>query len=226
MNDKLMKHIYPYAWLDEVVEITLNPEKTNVSDIAVQQLQVIEDKFDKELQAVLKNLKANTFYLFSSKKIRATVIHYHDSLLLLEKQAMMNLAGYPNDHPLAATGENIIFHIQSMSAAFNKRYGKYITASTAERNPAMQHSTVISKLLCKLSVDQIGIILKAADDTKIIVASSLSVIFRYIVPYLSTDHTKNISWTSMRKSTYRMEETDKEIAIATLEKLILKIKNY
>jgi hypothetical protein len=226
MDNRLTKQIYPYAWLDEVVEVVLNPEKTNVAEIELQQLEQIEDKFNKELHAVLKELKANTFYLISSKKIRATVTQYYESLHLLEQQAMTNLAGYPDDHRLAALGENIILYIQEMGTAFKKRYGKYIVSVTADTGVTPAKPTVIAKLLCKLSTDQIGIILKAADDTKVILASSMSVIFRTIVPYLSTDRNKNMSWDSMRKSTYRMEQSDKDVAIATLEKLILKIKGY
>jgi hypothetical protein len=226
MNNRLVKQIYPYAWLDEVVEVVLNPEKTNVAEIAVQQLEVIEDKFDKELQAVLKNLKVNIFYLFSSKKIKVTVTQYYDSLLLLEKQAMVNLAAYPNGLPLAATGENIIWYIQSMSAAFKKRYGKYITGYSSEESDTVQNATAVSKLLCKLSVDQMGLILKAADDIKLVVSRSLSMVFKSIVPYLSTTTKMELSWDSMRSNSYHPEESDKDAAIAALEKLIRKIRDY
>ena len=226
MADRFIVRGYPFAWLDEVVEITLNPEKTKVIDLQFQQLERIETKFEKELQGVLKDLKTNTFCLFSSKKIKAVVTQYYESLILLERQAMQNLAAYPDDHPLAATGENIIFYIQNMGVAFKKRYGKYITSTVSESGITTSQSTVISKILCKLSADQIGVILKAADDTKLILASSLSVIFRSIVPFLSTDKIKNLSWDSMRKRTYHIEQIDKDVAIAALEKLILQIREY
>jgi hypothetical protein len=221
-----LKQGYPYAWLDEVIEVTLNPAKTNVIDLQYQQLEIIKTKFDQELQAVLNDLKTNTFYLFSSKKIKVVVTQYYDSLLLLERQAMQNLAAYPEDHPLAATGEKIIFFIQNMGITFKKRYGKYIASKVTDSGITAPQPTVVSKLLCKLSADQIGVIIKAADDTKVVLASSLSVIFRSIVPYLSTDKIKNLSWDSMRKRTYHIEQMDKEVAIATLEKLILKIREY
>jgi len=226
MYNKTRGRAYPYAWLDEVVEVTLNPEKTNVIELEFQQLEVIAGQFDQELQSVLRNLKASTFYLISSKKIKATVTQYYDSLILLERQAMENLAAYPEDHPLATTGETIILYIRNMGIVFKKRYGKYITETGVDSGITPAKRMVVSKLLCKLSADQIGIILKAADDTKTVLASSMSVIFRSVVPYLSTDKNKNLSWDSMRKSTYHIEQSDKEVAIATLEKLILKIKGY
>lgn len=217
---------YPYAWLDEVIEITLNPEKTNVLNLEIQQLEFIESKFDIELQGVLNDLKISTFYLFSSKKIRSTVAHYYESLQMLEEQALNNLAGYPSDHPLTSTGENLIIYIQNTGNAFKKRYGKYLSETTLNAGRNSKTPIVISKIMCRLSVDQLGIILRAADESKLIVASSISLIFRSIVPYLSTPKVKNISWNSMRKSTYQIEQSDKEIAVAMLEKLIVKIKEY
>lgn len=220
------KQGYPYAWLDEVIEVTLNPAKTNVIDLQFQQLEIIETEFDKELYAVLNDLKITTFYLFSSKKTKVIVTHYYESLILLERQAKQNLAAYPDNHPLASLGENIILYIQNMGTVFKKRYGKYITSAVSESGITSPRSTVVSKILCKLSADQIGVILKAADDTKLLLASSLSVVFRTIIPFISTDKIKNLSWDSMRKGTYHIEQMDKEVAIATLEKLILKIREY
>lgn len=224
--ERFIKQAYPYAWLDEVVEVTLNPEKTKVTELQFQQLANIESKFDQQLQGVLKDLKTSTFCLFSSKKIKAVVTQYYDSLILLERQATENLAAYPDDHPLAVTGENIVYNIQNMGIAFKKRYGKYISSVVLEKGTTPPHSVVVSKILCKLSADQIGIILKAADDTKLLLASSLSVVFRTIIPFLSTDKIKNLSWDSMRKGTYHIEQVDKDVAIATLEKLILQIREY
>jgi hypothetical protein len=226
MYNKTRGRAYPYAWLDEVVEVTLNPEKTNVIELEFQQLEVIAGQIDQELQSVLRNLKASTFYLISSKKIKATVKQYYDSLILLERQAMENLAAYPEDHHVATTGETIILYIRNTVIDFKKRYGKYITETGIDSGITPAKRMVVSKLLCKLSADQIGIILKAADDTKTVLASSMSVIFRSVVPYLSTNKNKNLSWDSMRKSTYHIEQSDKDVAIATLEKLILKIKGY
>jgi hypothetical protein len=226
MHIRTMGPAYPYAWLDEVVEVTLNPEKTNVKELQYQQLEIIESKFDQQLQVVLNDLKASTFYLLSSKKIRATVIQYYESLKLLEQQAMNNLAGYPADHPLSSTGENLILYIQNMGYAFKKRYGKYLIERVTKNSSEPAKQSIISKILCRLSVDQIGIILKAANDNKLILADSMSLIFRSIVPHLSTDKIKNISWESMRKGTYQMEQVDKDIAISTLENLITKIREY
>lgn len=84
----------------------------------------------------------------------------------------------------------------------------------------------IYKLLCSLSEDQLGIVLKAADDLKIIISRSLSNVFNQIVPYLSTPYKEKLSADSMRSHTYSIEERDKQIVIEILQKMIDKIKEY
>lgn len=83
-----------------------------------------------------------------------------------------------------------------------------------------------SKLECMLSGDQIGLILRATDEARIIKAKSMNYIFKSIVPYLSTPVKRNLSYQSVRSNSYNAEERDKEIAIEILEKIISKIKTY
>lgn len=85
---------------------------------------------------------------------------------------------------------------------------------------------VLQKVLVKLSSDQAGLILRAADDLRILVARSLSEVFKTIVPHLSTLNRPNPSYKGMRTQAYVAEERDKEIAIETLERIINKIKEY
>jgi hypothetical protein len=82
------------------------------------------------------------------------------------------------------------------------------------------------QVLCTLSVDQLGISLKAADDVKLLLSRSLSLIFKTIVPFLSTDQKKEISWESMRSSSYHPERTDRDVVIALLERMIRVIRAY
>lgn len=224
---KKYKAIYPYAWLDEVIEVTLNPAKTNVTKIETPQLKIIEAKFIQELADVVNQLKANTFYLLSTKKLKVLVSQYYKSLSQLKRQATANLDAYPPEHPLVLTGECILLNLQEIEFILKQRYGQYIEEiadkSIDEEISSKDH---IPKVTCRLSVDQIGIILRAADDIRLIIASSISIIFRRIVPFLATEKTKVISWNSMRKSSYQIEQSDKDIAVAMLEKMIERIKHY
>lgn len=83
-----------------------------------------------------------------------------------------------------------------------------------------------SKVLCILSTDQTGLILRAADELKILIARSMNEVFKTIVPHLSTPYKENLSYDSMRSKSYSAEERDKKIAVETLEKIIEKIKSY
>lgn len=89
-----------------------------------------------------------------------------------------------------------------------------------------QEEIIKQKVLCILSIDQIGLILRASDELRVIVAKSMNQVFRTIVPHLSTPYKENISYDSMRSKSYVAEERDKQIAIETLQKIINKIKDY
>ncbi|OKS85697.1 hypothetical protein [Mucilaginibacter polytrichastri] len=92
--------------------------------------------------------------------------------------------------------------------------------------PESKNTRVLQKVLVKLSSDQAGLILRAADDLRILVARSLSEVFKTIVPHLSTPHSENLSYKGMRTQSYVAEERDKAIAIETLERIIRKIREY
>ncbi len=83
-----------------------------------------------------------------------------------------------------------------------------------------------NKIECILSTDQMGLILRATDESRILKARSMNQVFKTIVPYLSTPFKRNLSYQSVRSKSYNAEERDKEIAIQTLEKIIKKIKTY
>ncbi len=82
------------------------------------------------------------------------------------------------------------------------------------------------KLLSILSVDQMALILRAADDLRIVMARSLNSVFKNIVPFLSTPYQENISYDSMRSKSYSAESRDKEIVTETLQQMIKKINEY
>ena len=82
------------------------------------------------------------------------------------------------------------------------------------------------KILCFLSVDQIGLLFRAMDALRILKARSLNLVYQSITPYLSTPRTQDISWESMRNKSYAVEQRDKEVLIKMLESMITWIKEY
>lgn len=88
-----------------------------------------------------------------------------------------------------------------------------------------ESSKVLQKVLIQLSSDQAGLILRAADQARVLVAKSLSEIFRTIVPHLSTPHNEELSYKGMRTQSYVAEQRDKDIAIEALERIIKKLRD-
>ncbi|MFD2599053.1 hypothetical protein ACFSQ3_08815 [Sphingobacterium corticis] len=82
------------------------------------------------------------------------------------------------------------------------------------------------KILCNLSADQLALILRSVDDTRLLTAKSLSMVFSSVVPYLSTPARKNLSANSLRSKSYDPEESDREKVITVLQKMIASIKGY
>ncbi|SHH93031.1 hypothetical protein SAMN05444671_4342 [Flavobacterium sp. CF108] len=83
-----------------------------------------------------------------------------------------------------------------------------------------------NKIECILSTDQMALILRAGDESRILKAKSMSHVFKTIVPHLATSQKKDLSYNAMRSKSYVAEERDKEIAIKTLERIIKHIKEY
>jgi hypothetical protein len=48
------------------------------------------------------------------------------------------------------------------------------------------------KVTCTLSTDQTGLIIRAADELRILLAKSMSEVFKTIVPHLSTQYKKDL----------------------------------
>ncbi len=89
-----------------------------------------------------------------------------------------------------------------------------------------QKSIIPQKLQSTLSVDQMALVLRAADETRVIMARSLSSVFKNIAPHLSTPQKENISFDSMRSKSYSAEVRDKEVVIQMMRQMIDKIKDY
>ncbi|PIF34545.1 hypothetical protein CLU81_5201 [Flavobacterium sp. 9] len=108
---------------------------------------------------------------------------------------------------------------------------KKMTLSPSSTNdPEVQKDSFLevqdNKIECILSTDQMGLILRATDESRIIKAKSMSQVFKTIIPFLSTPFKKDLSYQSVRSKSYTAEDRDKEVAIQTLEKIINKIKSY
>ncbi|WJS93396.1 hypothetical protein NYQ10_14980 [Flavobacterium johnsoniae] len=104
---------------------------------------------------------------------------------------------------------------------------KELSVDLDENNAATESMQMgEDKVECTLSTDQMALILRAGDESRVLKARSMSLVFKTIVPFLSTPFKKNLSYQSVRSKSYNAEDRDKEIAIQTLKKIIEKIKSY
>jgi hypothetical protein len=193
---------YPFQWLDELISVQLNPERNSLQKLSDADLKTAENKLSFEIWNVLNWLKVRAFGR-SEKKVRALVVYFHDTTVTLIKQSQRNMADC-EESKAAALSEQIIVSLEEMQLEVERRYSKYLEGENPG-NTNKDTSASCFKVLCRMSVDQLGILIKAADDIKLIFSRSLSLIFRSLVPFLSTEKIKNISWMSMRKSTYQFE---------------------
>ncbi len=158
-----------------------------------------------------------------SKRMDCLLIHFKEFNQMHRK---LGIALYPQQVDLKDELSNWfsqeIFYIEK-KLHFSIVPLKDKVAGIKEQTPVEKEK---SKVLCVLSTDQTALILRAADELKILMAKSMNEVFKKIVPHLSTPYKENLSYDSMRSKSYVAETRDKEIAIQTLEKMIKKIKEY
>jgi len=227
-NDRLR---YPFERLDEIIGTALVPGSSTSKQISLKDLPGLQQQIRSETGKIWKNLSAQTFLLLSHKKIAAMLRQYQESLDELKWQAIVNMAAYPEDNPLNSFFNQVLAELEQLDQQFRRRYRHYFndetdTHKSAGSGPAAGDHQPLFKITCRLSVDQVAILLKAADETRLLSARSFSLVLRSITPFLSTERMPNFSWKSARNSTLKIEERDKAIAIGTLEELIRKIKTY
>ncbi|MBS1738212.1 MAG: hypothetical protein JSS98_16640 [Bacteroidetes bacterium] len=166
--------------------------------------------------------KINTHEDFS-KRMDCLLIHFKEFNQMHRK---LGIALYPQQADLKDELSNWfsqeIFYLEK-KLHFSIVPLKDKVAGIKEKTPVEKEK---SKVLCVLSTDQTALILRAADELKILIAKSMNEVFKTIVPHLSTPYKENLSYDSMRSKSYVAETRDKEIAIQTLEKMIKRIKEY
>lgn len=218
---------YPFYWLDGLAEVTLNPDKNKPENIQPGELRAIRERLPEEFSRITTHLKNQTFSLYCTDHVKVVAGHYDQALRILQKQAAANLRQYPKSGLLRQTGQLIIEGLNELSQCLYSRYPAYLPEPTPlnEEEPGWA-PVLLRKILCALSADQAGIILRAATDAGILIGRSFRKVCKAIAPYLSTPWKEDILAETMRSHATRPEARDKEIAIAFLEKMIDKIKGY
>ena len=91
---------YPFGWLDQVIETTLNPDYSELLSLSSGEIDVLHENIRNESLQVWQDLKRQSFFILPQKQHRALIAHYHQHLKKLHEQAMHCLAAYPEGHRL------------------------------------------------------------------------------------------------------------------------------
>jgi hypothetical protein len=219
---------YPFTWIDEVIEVTMNPVYNRFEEMSSKELSDFHQRFRLEARQAWGQLKQQTFCLGRNKKIKSLVAQYDAALQVLREQATINLEACPDSSPWKAVCQAVSAELDELDKCLHRRFSGYLPHDRAGMTvtPLQRENMPRGKIFCLLSVDQLAIIFKAADDIKLIVSETLTLIFKSVVPYLSTQEKEDPSWDSMRSKSYHPEEHDKLVTIGALEQIIEQIRKY
>lgn len=102
----------------------------------------------------------------------------------------------------------------------------WLHAKETQENNSNTAKAPEQRIKWNLSGDQIGLMIRAADDTRLIHAKSLTSVFKLVIPYVRTPHSDSLSPAATRSSAYNAEQTDKDAVINALQKMINRIIEY
>jgi hypothetical protein len=119
---------YPLEWLDSLILQTLNPEKTNISNLSAHDLALMTESLSKESQKTQIQLKKQLFSLKKKKQISLLVCKYHCTLVFL----LDNVTEYQKNSVLQnGILQSIIDHIIStlndLLSFIESRYCNYLS---------------------------------------------------------------------------------------------------
>lgn len=181
------------------------------------------DFFKQELKVIRRYFDQNAFY-YHYYKSGAT--HLDEFFFINDEQ----MEGVPMTECYVTDA--------AMTTSFDLLFAKFIAFEKLEglilnlMNPKTENDTPpINKKIShptqiNLSVDQLGLITRAADDARLLHGRSFSKICEDLAPHIATPEKQQISSNSLRSNAYLSEDSDKNNVIRTLEKMIDFIKGY
>lgn len=225
-----MAQEYLLEWLDMLISTTLDPERTNIREMTPQQATELIHHIRKETATIKTKIKHLAFSLTREKHIRLFLQNHYVSMRILQGLVRERTESGPFQRKdieqvhlvLQASLEELLLFLETWFARYLPVDG--FAKRRNRKTPPIPKNE--DKILCNLSTDQIALVLRAADELRILKARSLRSVFRTIAPHLSTPNRKDISFDAMRVNAYKAEDSDKKVAIGQLEHIIKKIKDY
>ncbi|HQW16201.1 MAG TPA: hypothetical protein PK682_11250 [Niabella sp.] len=165
--------------------------------------------------------------LMRLKKESTTRLHVKNyttilSLLLkiCEEYESKEIYNLPFLHSFLLNIKNIVIDLIDY---LDQRFPSFVPGSTALPGNKLEADF---KIRTNLSVDQLGLILRAAYDQGVIITKSLNNLFRTLSPFFTSSERQQLSYSSMRSKSYSAEIKDKESTVAVLGQMVEAIKNY
>jgi len=194
---------YPLEWIDSLILQTLNPKKTNISDLSENDLALIAHNLSKESQKIQIQLKNEIFALQKKRQIRLLVRKYHSNLVFfLDNIIEYQKTSLFETSELSAILEFIKEKLEELLAIVESRFSTFL--SLDERVPITY--LMLSRNQLKFKLEKLS---EKADESftgkvfKIIIVS----IFQFIKSF------------SRNKVTYRQLLYQKELlrSLKTIE---------
>jgi hypothetical protein len=216
---------YPFSWFDDLLETQTNPQSIYFEIPAAGEISTWVAEANIEIAHIYRVLREQTFGLHAPSEIRPVIEQYLEAIDFHITQIQFNVTLLDLQPEISEFLLKLYQLLSNLTSRIIHRYNKYLPEHRREKQTVKKKS-LDAKLTCTLSADQIGVILKAADDTKIVLAPSLSKVYQIIIPFLSTTQRTELSWKSVRSNSYHPEQVDKDAAITSLEALIQTIRSY
>lgn len=209
---------YKEALLKGLEELKSDQAHTEIFDSMDRLLIYLNFNSKNYIQLLLAKFETNVRGLQTPAEKFKTLQYYYKAFKQIHPKPRMIL------NPGYANLETIITGWIKEELSFLKET-EPLTLQTASSN-SVNTTADHSKVICNLSSDQIALILRAADESRLLQARSMSQVFKSIVPHLSTPNKTELSYNAVRNKTYHVEERDKNIAIERLERMIGKIREF
>lgn len=155
-----------------------------------------------------------------AERIDSLQFHYKE---FRQMHCNLSMVLYPQHQNLGATLESWFV---SEIAYLEKTLHLEVNPIKHYRRSNSDAFAVKERITVNLSADQMALILKACDDTRLLNARSLSEIFKTIIPFTSTPNKSELSYDAVRRKSYNAEQKDKDMAVTILQKVIECIKTY
>ena len=220
---------YPIHWLDNFVNTTLNPENNTRESLLKICSEITKKQIKLEVSAIKTKIKNRTFSIIKEPQIRLYILNHYRSfeVLLSQLELYKQFKVYQNPGLLEVL---IILHYEILELRnfIEIWYPEYLKRALPSKDSTQYHYSkkFPDKILCTLTGDQAALLLRAADDSKFLVARSMRSVFQAIVPHLSTPQRKNLSYDSLRLKAYTVADKDKEAIITQLNLIIKIIRKY